>query len=501
MAVRKAAEQTVPLLENRQEKNHIIPGYKILNFTPFNPNEKYTAATVQNLETNEQFRVIKGAPPVVIQISGNPCQATEKVDEFAKRGLRALAVSRTFDPEMKDFKLVGLISLLDPPRPDSKQTIADCKKFGVEVKMITGDQLVIAKEVAKRLGMNRNILDANTLESSPDRKSLIDRIEKCDGFAHVTPEHKFRVVQLLQERGHIVGMTGDGVNDAPALKKANVGIAVEGCTDAARSASDIVLLSPGLSTIIDGIKESRSIFQRMRSYALYRIASTIHFLLFFFVSIIAYDFILPTRLILMICVLNDAATLVISVDNARISKRPDKWRLGQLISLSFILGILLTIISFAHYYFAKGFDGITKEQLQTIMYLQISSCPHFLIFSTRVETFWWKSIPSMVFFWAIMGTQIVAMLMSIFGVSFLQCVPIGWKWGLGVLFVSCLMFMLLDFVKVYVFRRWNFELTVFLWPTSSRKEILRTRNEIASDRMKNVALWNKVRDRVVCGKL
>jgi H+-transporting ATPase len=473
-AIRKAAQETVPLLKGRGEQDHNIPGFKVLNFTPFNPNDKYTEGTVIEVETGVKFRVIKGAPQVIIKLCGGHSIASEMVIKFANRGLRALGVARTIDAEMTKFELIGLISLLDPPRPDSGTTIQECEDLGINVKMITGDQLIIAKEVASRLGMNRNVLDAHALvEEHVDEESLIDRIVKCDGFAHVIPEHKYRVVELLQKRGYLVGMTGDGVNDAPALKKANVGIAVEGCTDAARSAADIVLLASGLSTIVDGVKTSRAIFQRMRSYSLYRIASTIHFLLFFFISIIAFDFVLPTRLVLLICVLNDAATLVISVDNAKISKRPDKWRLGQLISLSFILGILLTGISFVHYFVAKPL--VTHEQLETIMYLQISSCPHFVIFSTRIGTWWWKSMPSWTFFLAIMGTQIFAMLMSIFGVEFLQATAIGPAWGLGILGVSCIMFILLDIVKVAVFRYWNFELTVMLWPTPARRRILADR--------------------------
>ena len=213
------------------------------------------------------------------------------------------------------------------------------------------------------------------------------------------------------------------------MKKANVGIAVEGCTDAARSAADIVLLASGLSTIVDGIKCSRAIFQRMRSYALYRIASTIHFLLFFFLSILVFDFILPNRLILMIAVLNDAATLVIAIDNARISKRPDKWRLGQLMTLSFILGTLLMIISFAHFYVLKAHFDATEDplmayrKLQTAMYLQISSCPHFVIFSTRVTTWWWKNKPSFTFLASIIGTQIVAMFMAVYGWEGVEAYP------------------------------------------------------------------------------
>jgi H+-transporting ATPase len=404
---------------------------------------------------------------------------------------------------MEKFEMVGLVSLLDPPRPDSGLTIRECKNLGINVKMITGDQLIIAKEVARRLGMSTAILDANCLvDPKFTEEELTDHVIKCDGFAHVIPEHKFRVVELMQKRGIIVAMTGDGVNDAPALKKANVGIAVEGCTDAARSAADIVLLASGLSTIIDGIKESRAIFQRMRSYALYRIASTIHFLLFFFISIIVYNFVLPTRLVLLICVLNDAATLVIAFDNTLISKRPDKWRLGQLITLSVLLGILLMIISFAHYfvglnYFPDVLNMKTERLepskiLQTIMYLQISSCPHFVIFSTRLSTWWWKSIPSFTFLGSIIGTQVLAMIISILGVDWLQVTAIGPAWGFGVLGISMVAFMFLDVVKVYVISIWNYELTVFLWPTPSRRNNLALRNVIQHKKERAQRHWDKI---------
>jgi H+-transporting ATPase len=499
-AVRKAAEETVTILRERDVQDHNIPGYKVLNFIPFNPTAKYTEAKAKNLTTGEEFRVIKGAPQVIIRLCGGHEQASAAVNDLASRGLRALGVARTVDPEMERFELIGLISLLDPPREDSGNTIRECERMGVSVKMITGDQQIIAKEVAYRLGMQRTILDAHKLvDESISEDALIDRCVKADGFAHVIPEHKYRVVELLQKRGYLVGMTGDGVNDAPALKKANVGIAVEGCTEAARSAADIVLLAEGLSTIVDGIKTSRAIFQRMRSYALYRIASTIHFLLFFFISILLYNFALPDRLILLIAVLNDAATLVIAVDNARISKRPDKWRLGQLLTLSFILGFLLMVISFAHFFYAKSiyeynaslpFEELSHDVhykiIQTIMYLQISSCPHFVIFSTRLGTWWWKSMPSAIFTTAIIGTQIIAGIITIIGPEIFEAHPIGWGWTIGVLAVSLVMFMLLDIVKVYTFKFWSFEVTAYLWPVPSRREKLRQRKikAISDERVK-----------------
>ncbi|KAJ3076582.1 hypothetical protein HDU98_002102 [Podochytrium sp. JEL0797] len=393
-AVRAASQERVELLKNRETQDHHIPGYK------------YTEATVTDLSTGKQFRCIKGAPQVI---------------------------------EMQVFEMIGMISLVDPPRPDSAHTIQECHKLGLDVKMITGDQQIIGKEVAHRLGMNRTILDANKLnDPTLDEAALIDRL-------------LLSTSSVLWKRGYLVGMTGDGVNDAPALKKANVGIAVEGCTDAARSAADIVLLAAGLSTI------------RMRSYALYRIASTIHFLLFFFLSICTYGFSLPPRLILMIAVLNDVATLVISVDNAQISQRPDKWRLGQ----QWRLGQLITM-SFPSCSGSSSF-------LQTIMYLQISSCPHFVIFSTRLPGYFYENSPSWVFILAVAGTQVFAMFMSVFGIRGLDATAIGWGWGISVLAISTVMFMLLDIVKVQIIRNWSFELTVKLYPTRARKEELAVR--------------------------
>ncbi|KAJ3252431.1 hypothetical protein HDU77_005136 [Chytriomyces hyalinus] len=507
-AIRGAAQERVTVLKERVEQDHHIPGYKVNNFIPFNPTSKYTEATVTDLSTGKQFRCIKGAPQVIVRMVGGHDQATKAVNDFALRGLRALGVAITIDEAMTKFEMVGMISLLDPPRPDSAHTIQECQKLGISVKMITGDQQIIGKEVAHRLGMHRTILDASKLiDDSIDEEALIDRCVKCDGFAQVIPEHKYKVVELLQKRGYLVGMTGDGVNDAPALKKANVGIAVEGCTDAARSAADIVLLAAGLSTIVDGVKTSRAIFQRMRSYALYRIASTIHFLLFFFISICAFGFSLPPILIIMIAVLNDAATLVISVDNAQISQRPDKWRLGQLLTLSAVLGVLLMIISFAHFFVAKDAFGLTTlpekdnenvenaGKLQTIMYLQISSCPHFVIFSTRLPGYFYENAPSWVFILAVAGTQVFAMFMSIYGVKVFEATAIGWGWGVSVLAISTVMFMLLDIVKVAIIRSWSFELTVKLYPTKSRKALLEER--VAKRVVKERALANIAKCRKV----
>ncbi|KAF9437863.1 hypothetical protein BGZ76_010802 [Entomortierella beljakovae] len=491
-AVRTAAEEQLEILQNRTHK-HEVPGYKVTSFLPFNPSTKLTQATVTSHETNSSFKVAKGAPQVIIRLVGGDDDAVRAVNNLAKRGLRALGVARTVEGNMDKWELVGMISLIDPPRPDSAETIRRCNDMGVSVKMITGDQLIIAKEVAHRLGMQRVMLDAGHLvDSDKSEDEITEHVIRADGFAQVIPEHKYRVVELLQKRGILVGMTGDGVNDAPALKKANVGIAVHGCTDAARSAADIVLLAPGLSTIVDGLITSRAIFQRMRSYALYRITSTVHFLMFFFVVVITYDWALPPHLLILICILNDLATLVIAVDNAQISQRPDKWRIGQLITMSIVLGICLSALSFAHFYiFWKvygyfphaGHDFPEEERkLESIMYLHISSAPHFVIFSTRLTGYFWENLPSPIFAIVIIGTQIIALLMVIFG-GLTPKVPAGQ--AIVVLLISFIYFIILDVVKVQLYKYWSFELTAKFVPTNARRTKLIARNasKIQQDRV------------------
>ncbi|KAF9927415.1 hypothetical protein FBU30_003273 [Linnemannia zychae] len=472
-AVRTAAEEQLDILKNRTHK-HEVPGFKVTSFLPFNPSTKMTQATVMSYNSQESFKVAKGAPQVIIRLVGGDNDAVRAVNSLAKRGLRALGVARTKPGSLEEYELVGMISLIDPPRPDSAETIRRCNEMGVDVKMITGDQQIIAKEVAHRLGMGRVILDAGHLvDPSKSDEEITEHCIRADGFAQVIPEHKYRVVELLQNRGILVGMTGDGVNDAPALKKANVGIAVHGCTDAARSAADIVLLAPGLSTIVDGLMTSRAIFQRMRSYALYRITSTVHFLMFFFCITMALKWHMKPILLILICILNDAATLVISVDNAKISIYPDKWRIGQLIFLSVVLGALLTALSFAHFFIADRIFNVSAAKLEAIMYLHISSAPHFVIFSTRLSGYFWENMPSPIFFIAVMGTQVFAMLICVYGVIVGEA--IGWGWGTAVIVISLVYCVFLDFVKVYIFRYWSFEFTATAWPTKARKDKLNAR--------------------------
>ena len=301
------------------------------HFKPFDPVHKRTEAAVTG-PGGQAFKVTKGAPQVILALSANAAQVKSVVDkavnEFAARGFRSLGVARAEGDGPWQF--LGVLPLFDPPRDDAKATIATAQQMGVKVKMVTGDALAIAQETAKKLGMGTNILDAGRLgdEKQQATTAVAEAIEKADGFAQVFPEHKFHIVDDLQQRGHIVGMTGDGVNDAPALKKADCGIAVSGATDAARAAAAIVLMTPGLSVIIDAIKESRKIFQRMNSYAIYRIAETLRVLLFMTLAILIFNFYpLTAVMIVMLALLNDGAILSIAYDNVHYKDQPEAWNM------------------------------------------------------------------------------------------------------------------------------------------------------------------------------
>src|SRR5665213_3610011 len=309
-----------------------LKSYDVMHFQPFDPVHKRTEASVK-AKDGKTFKVAKGAPQVILQLSADvaPIKSAVEhaVDDFAARGFRSLGVARAEGEGPWQF--LGVLPLFDPPREDAKSTIATALAMGVKIKMVTGDALAIAKETAKKLDMGTHILDASSLGDVKKQESaeVAESIEKADGFAQVFPEHKYHIVDVLQQHGHIVGMTGDGVNDAPALKKADCGIAVSDATDAARAAASIVLTTAGLSVIIDAIKESRKIFQRMNSYAIYRIAETLRVLLFVTTVILIFNFFPVTAIqIVMLALLNDGAILSIAYDNVRYRAQPEAWNLS-----------------------------------------------------------------------------------------------------------------------------------------------------------------------------
>ena len=430
-----------------------LKSYQVLHFQPFDPVHKRTEATVKGSD-GKQFFVAKGAPQVILQMStnaGDVKPAVEKaVNDFAGRGFRSLGVARA-DEEGK-WQFAGVLPMSDPPREQAKATIARAQQMGVKVKMVTGDALAIAREMAKELGMGTNILDASSLQDKKqqDSSQASEAIEKADGYAQVFPEDKFHIIQVLQKRGHFVGMTGDGVNDAPALKQANCGIAVSGATDAARAAASIVLLAPGLSVIIDAVKEARRIVQRMNSYAIYRIAETLRVLLLMVLAILAFNFYPVTAvMIVMIAVLNDAAILSIAYDNVLYKDKPEAWDMRLVLGISSVLGVIGVAAAFGLFFLGDRFLHLSHPQLQTLMYLKLSVAGHMTIFLTRTRGPFWSIRPAKILWIAVLGTQIVATLIAVYG---LFMTPLGWKLAGLVWAYAVVCFLLTDRVKLLGYR-------------------------------------------------
>jgi H+-transporting ATPase len=397
----------------------VLNNYQQEKYVPFDPVDKRTEATIRD-SSGKVFRVTKGAPQVVLaltRLSGSDLdRASKTIESLASQGYRTIGVAVAQDDG--PWMFLGILPLSDPPRPDSKSTIARARAYGVKVKMVTGDNVAIARQIASQLDLGTNIQPATELFPGDVTKGQIPldaagKIDQADGFAQVFPEHKYAIVKILQENGHIVGMTGDGVNDAPALKQADVGIAVSGATEAARAAAALILTAPGLSVIIEGIAEARRIFERMMSYVLYRIAMTIAIMVFVVLASIYYHFFPLTAIMLIaLALLDDVPIMTIAFDNASVPPQPVKWDLDRVLVISSVLGLLGVIQSFGVLYLGDTLHHLDHPQLQTMMFLQLVAGGHLLLFVTRTRRAFWKPpYPNLKLFLAIVVTQIVAVFM------------------------------------------------------------------------------------------
>jgi H+-transporting ATPase len=435
------------------KNDQALKSYKVGHFQPFDPVRKRTEAAITGPD-GKAFKVTKGAPQVILALSANAVEVRAAVDkavnEFATRGFRSLGVARAEGDG--EWQFLGVLPLFDPPREDAKATIATAQHMGVKVKMVTGDALAIARETAKTLGMGTNILDASSLgdEKKQTTMTVATAIEQADGFAQVFPKHKFHIVADLQKCGHIVGMTGDGVNDAPALKKADCGIAVSGATDAARAAAAIVLITRGLSVIIDAIKESRRIFQRMNSYAIYRIAETLRVLLFMTLAILVFNFYpLTAVMIVMLALLNDGAILSIAYDNVHYKDKPEAWNMRLVLGIATVLGIIGVVAAFGLFYLSERVFHLDRAHIQTLMYLKLSVAGHLTIFLTRTRGPFWSIRPARILWVAVLGTQALATLIAVYGVFM---TPLGWGWAMFVWGYALMWFLVNDRVKLLAYR-------------------------------------------------
>ncbi len=498
----------VPIFEYVKEKGGMeeLKNYQLKKFTPFNPVIKRTEAVITS--GDKTFHAVKGAPQVILDLCGDQTGEREifqKVEDLADKGYRTLgvAIRKTED---KVFDFIGLIPLFDPPRDDSISTIGEAKKLGLDIKMVTGDNTAIAKHIAAILGIGDNIFDARELKGMSSREPVllaeiiakalyrkispdapddqvrhltrgiikdiekeignmrlpdgymrrhesekIEIIENADGFAQVFPEDKYLIVDKLQKANHIVGMTGDGVNDAPALKKADAGIAVSGATDAARAAADVILLAPGLSVIIDAIKGARVTFERMKSYSIFRIAETIRVVLFMTASIVIFNFYPVTAImIIILAFLNDVPILAIAYDATKVDNKPVRWNMNEVLTISTILGISGVASSFGIFYIAEEYMRLPQEVVQSFIFLKLVIAGHSTIYVTRTEKhFWQKPYPALLLFFATFFTEIAGTIFAVYGI-FLS--PIGWKYALLVWGYALAWFVVNDFIKIWTYR-------------------------------------------------
>ena len=419
-----------------------------LQFIPFNPKSKRAEATIK--QGNSIFQVSKGAPQVIMELVGQPDindKVKSEVDRLAREGYRALGVAKT--DENKKWHYLGLVALFDPPREDTAETVRAAKEMGLQIKMLTGDHGSIAKEIAGKIGLGKNIVSAAEMfkAKTPDVK----QIESVDGFSEVFPEHKFDIVKILQSNNHIVGMTGDGVNDAPALKEADVGIAVGGATDSARAAAALVLTEQGLSVITHAIAEARKIFERMNSYAIFRIAETIRVLLFISACILVFNFYPVTAvMIVLLAILNDFPIMMIAYDNVPVAQSPVRWNMRRVFMISTSLGITGVIGTFILFYIARDLLHLSLPLIQTVIFLKLLVAGHLTIYITRnTGVIWQRPWPNLKLFCTIEATQVIGTLAAVYG-WFIT--PIGWYYALLIWGYAIIWMFIGSGVKLLVYK-------------------------------------------------
>jgi H+-transporting ATPase len=438
------------------EDESVLEGYQQSDFMPFDPVHKRTEAQITDPEGGT-FKVSKGAPRVVLDMTKPDDELRKKVEAqveaFARQGNRTLGVARSEDGNKWTF--LGLLPLADPPREDAKEVIEQAQRHGLTVKMVTGDDVAIGRQIATEIGLGDNILPAGELVEGAKEGELdadsARKVVEADGFAQVAPEHKYAIVKALQRQDHLVGMTGDGVNDAPALSQAEVGIAVSGATDAARSAAALVLTAPGLGVIIRAVEEARRIFERMNSYAIYRVTETIRIMIFVVLTIVLYRFYpITTILIILLALLNDLPIMTIAYDNTWLSPVPARWKMRRVLTVASTLGIIGVVETFGLLVIAMNFFGLSQAQLQSLIFLKLAVAGHLTLMVARTKRrFFQPPYPSWILLTAVVSTQTVAALIVGLGL-FVAKVP--WV-DVGLVWAYALAWMLVeDEAKLLVYR-------------------------------------------------
>ncbi len=432
-----------------QSCTKLLASYTVKSFTPYDPVSKYSQAEI--IYKNKRLIVAKGAPQVILALTKKDAKihalVEKQVEFFASSGERALGVAVK---KGSHWEYAGILALYDPPRSDSAETLRAAQEMGVDVKVITGDYQAVTQNIARKVGIGDRIIAVKTLNDSSD--SYI-ALKLANGVSEVFPEDKYTIVKVLEDHDHIVGMTGDGVNDAPALKKANIGIAVANATDAARASADLVLTRPGTTVIIDAITESRNIFQRMHNYALYRIAETLRIMLFITLSIALLGFYpISAIMIVLLVLLNDLPIITIAYDTVVAHPKPVRWEVKKMLKMATFLGIIGVISSFTFLYIGLHVLHLSKTLVQTLLFLKLAIGGHLLLFAVRTEGPFWGVAPKRSLLIATIGTQIIATIIAVYGIFI---APAGWDLALFVWLYAILLFLITDLIKVAIYKRMN----------------------------------------------
>jgi H+-transporting ATPase len=426
--------------------------YKQVSFTPFDPMTKRSDATVE--QNGKQFTVMKGAPQVVLPLCQPLDQETKNdvdrvLEDLWQKGYRTLAVAKSADINPKKLEFVGLLPLADPPRPDSKQTIEGLERMGVTPKMLTGDNVAIAREIANQVGIGDNIQSMSELEKLPtdDQAGVL---EEYNGLAEIYPEDKYKVVKLLQSKGHMVGMTGDGVNDSPALKQAEVGIAVANATDVAKASASIVLTEAGIKVILDAIDSSRRIYQRMLTWVINKVTKVIQFIGVLVVGFFWLNQVVLSVLGMVLLVFaNDFATMSLAKDNVESTSSPNVWNVKNITTASLVVGLLLVIEGVIVLYLGAFYYDMDLARLQSFVLLTLVFTSQFRVLSVRERRHFWSSKPGTELLISNVATLVAFLLLGIYGII-IPSLSLG-QVLVALVFSGAFTFAV-DFPKYYAFK-------------------------------------------------
>ncbi len=433
----------IAILEAAQSNQSEANNKQQLEFIPFDPATKRTESLVIWHNQN-QLRVVKGSPPIISSLTNFDIDLTADVEKLAMEGNRCIAIAAGKPGEI--LTTVGLIGLRDEPRQDAAMVVDQLHKLGVRVIMITGDDLPTARSVANSVGIRGLSCTQEAINTD-----LAFAATKFDIFARVYPEDKYKLVEALQNAGHVVGMTGDGINDAPAIRQADIGIAVNNATDITKSAASLILTTPGLKDMLSVIETGRSIFQRITTYTLNKIIKTFHLGLFLTIGLIMTGSLMVTPMHILLMVLaNDFVSMSLTTDRVSPSKNPDRWRSTPLVICGLALAFGWLLLSFGIYYFGKTVLGFKPGQLETTMFLMLVFIAILNVYLIRERDFLWKSPPNR---WLMIASMVDLAVVVFLGAKGVLMTALGFPWIIAILGATVAFMFLLDIPKVWLLRR------------------------------------------------